>query len=191
MATEWTLREKRLVWGCTGALAVTILVCGGLGIAGYGELRKIMNHKAVYAGRVEFFGEADGWFGTVYDRMILWDPHQTPPTGAPSVELHIDGGVYDARSLTRGDLRRLGASQHTAGQLLDPQGQRLQLSLGGRRSYVLLESGAPPAAGTVGVTAQPIEVSIDGGQPFTLPITYDDLKRFGGQPDDAFSWLHN
>lgn len=191
MPTASTASEKRVLWGCTGALAIAFLICSGLVVVGYAGLRGLMIHKAVYAGGVEFFGDADGWFGTVYDRMYLWDPARPPPSGAPTVELHIDGNVYDARSLSGDILLQLGADESTPGRLFDPRGQVLTVSRRSRNPNISLRTSAPPPANAVAVTAQPIKISIDGGQPFSLPISDDDLKRFAGQPDNTVSWLHN
>lgn len=193
MNHEWTVAQKRWLWGCTAALVVTILLCGGLGVAGYGELRGAMAHKAVYAGGLEFFGEADGWFGTTYNRMNLWNPQQPPPAGAPSVRLHIGGRPYDARTLTADALLQLGGYEQMPGEavLLDAQGRRLVVRLHGQYPTVWLNTGAPPPSNAAGVTALPIEISIGGGPSFTLPIAHDDLERFAGPSDETMSRLRN
>ena len=164
----------------TRSLVIAALLWTGV----YSCARKISEHRADYPGRLTFIGRPSGYFGSVYTRVYMWrSPADT--TALPDVRLHLDNRIYSLSSLTPELAVGLGGSL-PKGRLCDAQRNKMAYRFEeGRLTWFSFEAG--------GGTAQPPEkhaealsMSIGGGRPFQLPITYWQLVRYAGRPTSTY-----
>lgn len=159
-----------------------------LAAAAWVGARNFLQFRAIYPGGLTFVGEADGFYDTRYLRLFMWKPpdYKDP---LPNLTLYVDSQPYPVEELTEKTVTTLGGTVPQGG-IYDTAGNAFQYRFENKRlTWISL---APPFQPTTnkptsdaGGNLHPgvFHVSVNGGPPFTLPVTLSELRAWAGPPE--------
>jgi hypothetical protein len=148
--------------------------------------RTALQYRATYPGDLTFVGSADG-LDTLYVRLFIWKPPGYTDN-LPNMSVHIEGTPYPLDTLTADVIQTLGGSI-PEGSLWDAAGNVLQYRFeNDRLTYLSINptgrapSPAPaPNLGT-NIRTGTFQISVNGSEPFTLPVSGRYLRQSVGRP---------
>lgn len=166
-----------------GVILLTLLV----GIP-YSCARGICQHRAAYPGGIIFIGHGDGVFGTEYARLFWHRMPYAPDAFPENVTLHFGERALALSALTPERATELGGTLPQGGWR-DAQGNSLEYHFEeGRLNHLSFDSMwlRFRDTGPEKFDFETITMSINGGTPFTVPISHEDLVRHCGKPTDTY-----
>ncbi|NUM56387.1 MAG: hypothetical protein HUU46_22345 [Candidatus Hydrogenedentes bacterium] len=157
-----------------------------LAIVAWLAVRNALQYRATYNGGLTFVGSADG-VDVRYVRLFVWKPpgYADP---LPHMSLYIDGTPYPVDTLTPDTFQKLGGTRDEGG-LWDTAGNVLQYRFENDRLTwlsIVPTSRAPEPVPTpnlrTNIRTGAFQISVNGGAPFTLPVSGQQLRETSGPP---------
>jgi hypothetical protein len=172
-------------------VAIVCAIVLALATGAWLVVRPALQYRATYAGGLTFVGSADGP-GTRYVRLFIWKPPgYTDPL--PYMSIYIDGTPYPLDTLTPDVFRTLGGTMGSGtkgeGALWDAAGNLLQYRFENDRLTWLsiYPTGRAPDPAPVpnlgtNIRTGTFQISVNGGDPFALPVSDQYLRQSSGPP---------